>query len=99
MCSLVGVAGSYSKVELHTWYLWIAVDHTYNRIHVTGLMGSHELLCTFFYAFIISTFDISVFKVYWRFQIEAADILTESWSIENALEKKSCTLEIDFSGT
>jgi len=26
-------------------------------------------------------------------------ILTKSWSIENAIEKRSCTLEIDFLGT
>jgi len=44
MRSLVGVAGSYSKVELRTWCLWIALDHSYYPI--SDLMGSHELLCT-----------------------------------------------------
>jgi len=29
MRSLVGVAGSYSKVEIQAWCLWIAVDQTY----------------------------------------------------------------------
>jgi len=46
MRSLASVAGSYSNVELRTCYLWIAVDHTYNRI--PGLLGSHEPLCTVF---------------------------------------------------
>jgi len=59
MRSLVGVAGSYSKVELHTWYLWIAVDHTYTRI--PSLLGSHEVLCTVFRANITSTLELSAF--------------------------------------
>jgi len=60
MRSFVSVAGSYSKVELQTWYLWIAVDQTYNRI--PGLLVSHELLCTVFPANIISILAKSLFQ-------------------------------------
>jgi len=48
MRSLVSVTGSYSKVEKQGWCLWIAVDHTFNRI--PSLLGSYELLCTVFRA-------------------------------------------------
>ena len=57
MRSLASVAGCYFKLELHTWCLWIAVDHTYN--HISSIMGLHKLHCTVFPANIISTLDIS----------------------------------------
>ena len=59
MRSLVSVAGSYSKVELHACYLLIAIDHSYYTI--PGLMGSHELLYTVFRANITSTLEILAF--------------------------------------
>jgi len=59
MCSLVGVAGFYSKIELHNWSLWIAVDNTYNRI--PGILGSHELRCTVLRANITSTLEIYLY--------------------------------------
>mgnify|MGYP007091355561 CR=1 FL=1 len=60
MRSLVDVAGSYSNVELYTLCLWIAVYHTYNLI--SGLLASHELLCTVFRANIISILDKSEYE-------------------------------------
>jgi len=58
MCSLTEVTGSYSKVELQTWCLWIGIDHNYKCI--PGLIGSHELLCTFFRSDITSILEIYV---------------------------------------
>jgi len=48
MRSLVGIAGSYSQVELHAWYLWIAIDHIYyphTRSYGVTRAPSHGFSC------------------------------------------------------
>ena len=49
MRSLASVAGYFSKVELPSWCLRLAIDHTYYPI--PGVMGLHNLLCSVCRAF------------------------------------------------